>query len=188
MKVSDFNRMTLKELVALQGIGRQTAKRIIARREKYVFQSVKDLLSVKGLGAVTLTRLGLKIPKKKSKAKEVRELIKFVSDYKVNFHKKSFNDYSNNKKVSFYKDCVKSTCHRPDLVKSKNGCNSCPFVLICECKLRNFVSENNKRRNTPTKKIVNYILDNIQYYKHFQHSDGSVNKEMINLPEEFLND
>lgn len=186
MTVSDFNRMTLKELVALQGIGRQTAKRIIARRDKYAFQSVKDLLSIKGLGALTLKRLGIKIPKKKNKAKEVKELINYVSEYKLNHNKKPFSEYSNNKRALFYKDCVRDTCHRPDLVKSKNGCNSCPFVLLCECKLRNFVSENNKRRNTPTKKVIEDIFNNIESYKHFQNPDGSVNKSMINIPENLI--
>lgn len=186
--VGDFNEMSLKELVALRGIGRQTAQRIIARREKYPYKTVKDLLQIRGLGKSTLARLGLKIPKRKPKESQIKEMVSFVSNYKLDRNKPSFNESSNNKKVSFWQDCVKDTCHRPDLVKSASRCNECPFVLICECRLRGFVSENGKKRNLPTKKTVKDMLENIHMYKHFQHKDGSPNLEMINLPSDLFDD
>ena len=61
LKVQDFNNLTLKELLSIEGIGRKTANRIIERRSKYTFNTIKDLLSVNGLGKTTLARIVAKI-------------------------------------------------------------------------------------------------------------------------------
>ena len=63
----DFNKMSLKELISLDGIGKTTAKRIIAYRP---FRKNDELFTVKGLGAKTLAKVGIvKATKKRQRQK-----------------------------------------------------------------------------------------------------------------------
>lgn len=66
MKLSykDFNKFNDKELRALPGVGRQTAKNIVGMRP---FRSSDDLFKVKGLGKNTLKKFGIEKTKKKRK-------------------------------------------------------------------------------------------------------------------------
>ena len=60
----DFNKMNDKELRALPGVGRNTAKNIVGMRP---FRSSDDLFKVKGLGKNTLAKVGIEKTKKKRK-------------------------------------------------------------------------------------------------------------------------
>ena len=64
MKLSykDFNKMNDKELRALPGVGKLTAKNIVSMRP---FRSSDDLFKVKGLGKNTLLILGIEKTQKK---------------------------------------------------------------------------------------------------------------------------
>ena len=66
MKLSykDFNKMNDKELRALPGVGKKTAKAIVAMRP---FRSSDDLFKVQGLGKNTLAKMGIEKTKKKRK-------------------------------------------------------------------------------------------------------------------------
>ena len=64
LNYKDFNKMTVKELCNLPGVGRTTAKRIAGFRP---FRNNDDLFKVKGLGKKTLSGLGIEKPKKKKK-------------------------------------------------------------------------------------------------------------------------
>jgi len=60
----DFNAMNDKELRALPGVGKNTAKNIVSMRP---FRSSDDLFKVKGLGKNTLAKVGIEKTKKKRK-------------------------------------------------------------------------------------------------------------------------
>lgn len=60
----DFNKMDDKELRALPGVGKNTAKNIVGMRP---FRSSDDLFKVKGLGKNTLAKVGIEKTKKKRK-------------------------------------------------------------------------------------------------------------------------
>jgi len=60
----DFNKMNDKELRALPGVGKNTAKNIVGMRP---FRSSDDLFKVKGLGKNTLAKVGIEKTKKKRK-------------------------------------------------------------------------------------------------------------------------
>jgi competence ComEA-like helix-hairpin-helix protein len=189
LKVHDFNNLTLKELLSIEGIGRKTANRIIERRSKYSFNTIKDLLSVNGLGKTTLARVGIKSPPRgQPKEDQTEELMQFVSNYKLRENSIKFSEWPNNKKVKFWEDCTDNTCQRSDLLRSNTMCNTCSYVLICKCDLRKFVSDNGKKRTTPTKKLLKEIVSNIDNYKHYQQDNGSVDLSMCNLPEELIDD
>ena len=64
LSYKDFNKFNDKELRALPGVGRLTAKNIVGMRP---FRSSDDLFKVKGLGATTLKNLGIEKTKKKRK-------------------------------------------------------------------------------------------------------------------------
>ena len=66
MKLSykDFNKMNDKELRALPGVGKLTARNIVGMRP---YRSSQDLFKVKGLGKNTLKKLGIEKKKKKRK-------------------------------------------------------------------------------------------------------------------------
>lgn len=54
----DLNRATASELAALPGLGAERARRIVARRRELGrFRSVDELLTVPGVGPVTVDRL-----------------------------------------------------------------------------------------------------------------------------------
>ena len=64
LSYKDFNKFDDKELRALPGVGKKTAKNIVAMRP---FRSSDDLFKVGGLGTNTLKRLGIEKTKKKRK-------------------------------------------------------------------------------------------------------------------------
>ena len=64
LNYKDFNKLSLKELCKIPGIGRTTAKRITGWRP---FKSNDDLFRVKGLGKKTLKSVGIEKTKKKRK-------------------------------------------------------------------------------------------------------------------------
>ena len=66
MKLSykDFNKMNDKELRAVPGVGKTTAKMIVGMRP---FRSNEDLFRVRGLGKTTLANVGIEKKKKKRK-------------------------------------------------------------------------------------------------------------------------
>ena len=64
LSYKDFNKMNDKELRALPGVGRNTAKNIVGMRP---FRSSDDLFKVKGLGKNTLAKVGIEKTKKKRK-------------------------------------------------------------------------------------------------------------------------
>ena len=66
LSYKDFNKFNDKELRALPGVGKLTAKNIVSMRP---FRSSDDLFKVKGLGKTTLKNLG--IEKTKKEAQEV---------------------------------------------------------------------------------------------------------------------
>ena len=53
----DINRAGVEELRSLPGVGPAIAERILIRRRERRFESVDDLLEVKGIGPTTLERL-----------------------------------------------------------------------------------------------------------------------------------
>ena len=56
--VVNINTGTVEQLCLLPGVGQHTARQIISHRQANgVFQSVNDLLQVKGIGNATLERL-----------------------------------------------------------------------------------------------------------------------------------
>ncbi len=56
--VVDLNSATLDQLVALPGVGEKTAQAILdARKERGGFESVEELLDVRGIGAANLEKL-----------------------------------------------------------------------------------------------------------------------------------
>jgi hypothetical protein len=181
MTVSDFNKLEFKELCALPGIGKSTAKRIAARRDKYKFYTIDDLLKIKGLGKITLAKLGIEAPKKSTREKRVKELERYVSNFTIT-PQQPFKDVEYNSRMTFFEDIVKDTCHQPQLVRSASGCNTCRYALLCQCHLRNFVSERGKRNKAPTKKVVAEIFSKVDNYYYFKLPDGSVNKQKVNLP------
>jgi len=64
LSYKDFNKFNDKELRALPGVGKLTAKNIVGMRP---FRSSDDLFKVKGLGKNTLLKLGIEKTKKKRK-------------------------------------------------------------------------------------------------------------------------
>jgi hypothetical protein len=185
MNVKDFNSLDFKSLTKLPGIGKGTANRIVLYRDKYQFNSAKDLLKIKGIGRNTLIKLGIEPPEKKRKVSRndrLQELIQYVSGFSLS-QKTPFNELPHNSKIAFYEDLVKDTCHRPDLVRASTGCNTCPYVLVCKCHLRNFVSDRNKRNSSPTKSVQRELYDNINNYYHYKTSSGEVNYSKLNMPE-----
>jgi len=64
LSYKDFNKFNDKELRAIPGVGKLTAKNIVSMRP---FRSSDDLFKVKGLGATTLKNLGIEKTKKKRK-------------------------------------------------------------------------------------------------------------------------
>jgi len=64
LNYNDFNKLTLKELCKITGIGRTSAKRICAMRP---FKSNDDIFKVKGVGKKTLNNVGIKKTKKQRK-------------------------------------------------------------------------------------------------------------------------
>lgn len=60
----DFNNKTLNELFKVPGIGKKTAKNIVAMRP---FKNNNDLFKVKGLGKGILLKLGIEKKKKPRK-------------------------------------------------------------------------------------------------------------------------
>ncbi len=64
LSYKDFNKFNDKELRALPGVGKLTAKNIVGMRP---FRSSDDLFKVKGLGTTTLKNLGIEKTKKKRK-------------------------------------------------------------------------------------------------------------------------
>ena len=56
LNYKDFNKMTVKELCNLPGVGRTTAKRIAGMRP---YRTDDDLFKVKGLGKKTLKGVGI---------------------------------------------------------------------------------------------------------------------------------
>ena len=55
--VVNLNTGTKKQLMLLPGVGRASAKRIIAYRENKPFQTVEELMKVKGFGKKKLMKL-----------------------------------------------------------------------------------------------------------------------------------
>jgi competence protein ComEA len=56
--VVDLNTATLDELVALPGVGEKRARAILdARKERGGFESVDELLDVRGIGAANLEKM-----------------------------------------------------------------------------------------------------------------------------------
>ena len=64
LSYKDFNKFNDKELRALPGVGKLTARNIVSMRP---FRSSDDLFKVKGLGKTTLKNLGIEKTKKKRK-------------------------------------------------------------------------------------------------------------------------
>ena len=64
LNYKDFNKLTLKELCKLPGVGKMTAKRICAMRP---FKENNDLFKVRGLGKKTLKSVGIEKKKKERK-------------------------------------------------------------------------------------------------------------------------
>ena len=64
LSYKDFNKMDDKELRALPGVGKNTAKNIVGMRP---YRSSDDLFKVKGLGKNTLAKVGIEKTKKKRK-------------------------------------------------------------------------------------------------------------------------
>ena len=64
LSYKDFNKMDDKELRALPGVGKNTARNIVGMRP---FRSSDDLFRVKGLGKNTLAKVGIEKTKKKRK-------------------------------------------------------------------------------------------------------------------------
>jgi hypothetical protein len=186
MNIEDFNDLDFKSLIKLPGLGKGTANRILLYRTKYQFNSSKDLLKIKGIGRNTLIKLGIDLPEKKrkiSRREKIREMVEHnISDFSL-AKAAPFTDLPYNSKIAFYEDLVKDTCHRPDLVRSAVGCGNCPYVLLCKCGLRNFVSERDKRGKLPTKKIQKELYDNIDRYYHYRTTNGEVNYSKLNMPE-----
>jgi hypothetical protein len=186
MNIEDFNDLDFKSLIKLPGIGKGTANRILLYKTKYQFNSSKDLLKIKGIGRNTLIKLGIDLPEKKRK-KSRREKIQEMLEHNIfDFSMAKCTPFTNlpyNSKIAFYEDLVKDTCHRPDLVQSSAGCNNCPYVLLCNCRLRNFVSERGKRGKLPTKKVQKELYDNIDSYYHYKATNGEVNYSKLDMPE-----
>ena len=61
LNYKDFNKLTEKELCALSGVGKTTAKRITGMRP---FRTNDDLFKVRGLGKKTLNGVGIEKTKK----------------------------------------------------------------------------------------------------------------------------
>lgn len=184
MNIKLFNELSLKELIKLPGIGRGTANRIIDRRSKYKFNTVNDLLKIKGIGLNTLKKLGIDPPEKKrskSRAKKLEELKEYISTFSL-IPKTPFVDLPYNTQIAFYEDLVVDTCQRPDLVRSSTGCIKCPYALLCKCYLRNFVSDRNKRNAIPTKKTVDAMIGNIDGYYHYKDTKGEPILSKLNIP------
>ena len=82
LSYKDFNKFNDKELRALPGVGKLTAKNIVGMRP---FRSSDDLFKVKGLGKTTLKNLGIeKTKKKRKKWIEVDEIM--YPHYTFAFH------------------------------------------------------------------------------------------------------
>jgi hypothetical protein len=64
LNYTDFNRMTLKELCKISGVGKTTAARICSMRP---FKEDNDLFKVRGLGKTTLKKVGVERKKKERK-------------------------------------------------------------------------------------------------------------------------
>ena len=64
LSYKDFNKMNDKELRALPGVGKLTARNIVGMRP---YRSSEDLFKVRGLGKNTLKKLGIEKKKKKRK-------------------------------------------------------------------------------------------------------------------------
>lgn len=64
LNYKDFNKLTVKELCKIPGIGKTTAKRIAGWRP---FKSNDDLFKVRGLGKKTLKSVGIEKTKRKRK-------------------------------------------------------------------------------------------------------------------------
>jgi len=56
MTYEDFNELNIDQLMCMDGIGKTTAKRLVAMRP---YRSNDDLFKVKGLGKTTLKRMGI---------------------------------------------------------------------------------------------------------------------------------
>ena len=52
----DINNASLKELIKLRGIGKSKAKAIITYRKAHCFESVDELIAVKGIGKKTVEK------------------------------------------------------------------------------------------------------------------------------------
>lgn len=83
-KLVNLNTASLKEIVKLPGIGKQTAKRIMVYRTQHgPFTTLKDLAKVKGLGKKTLAKLAkLAVVNKTDKVAKLDKdkLEKFIND------------------------------------------------------------------------------------------------------------
>lgn len=183
MNIDDFNTISFSEMVKLPGVGRTTANRIVLYRSKRPISNAKDLLRIKGIGNNTLKKLGIDVPSRKKKItreQKMADLCQYISGFTLS-QKTPFEELPYNKKIEFYEDLVKDTCHRPDLVKSV-GCESCPYALLCKCYLRNFVSERNKRKALPTKKVLKNMLDNIGRYFYYKQTNDEINFSKLNIP------
>lgn len=53
----DLNKATFEELMSLPGVGKVTAERILAFRERRAFRKPRDLMRVKGIGRATWKKL-----------------------------------------------------------------------------------------------------------------------------------
>ncbi len=85
LSYKDFNKMNDKELRALPGVGKNTAKNIVGMRP---FRSSDDLFKVKGLGKNTLAKVGIeKTKKKRKKWIEVDEIM--YPHYTFAFHEET---------------------------------------------------------------------------------------------------
>ena len=52
----DINNASVKQLVALKGIGKVKAKAIVAYRKSHCFTKAEDLTQVKGIGKITVEK------------------------------------------------------------------------------------------------------------------------------------
>ncbi len=69
----DINAAPVSQLVELAGIGEKTALKIVEYRKKHKFNTIEDLVNVKGIGQKTFDKIRNEITVKKTKKKKKKK-------------------------------------------------------------------------------------------------------------------